>query len=536
MWWHACVAAKTVQRMWRQWRHRPPVSVAALAKQAASAEDDSDRPTVQEAEEEDDLVDAPRNRALDSLFARQFPQFSAVLESHREGRGTYQEEGSCSAKVVAERIKRLDNMGVRLIWITTDLCLKNTSSSKKAKAGNKWKQSAKKAGAKGTIGEVLAAAKAEAASGTSSAKPSARSKSEPQGGDEGANKMACHFFRKGEPLVALRYLQQDAHANGAGFVDSEYKLAVNLGNTASIFVQPPICNKKRFDEAVRFTDRAIQTLNSHAETATLANAGAKASVRRMELAVCVHNVGVHLMYAGRAKEAWNVLEEAHKCLGSLPADLRKHAYNMAIAKTFAAMEKLSMSMGIGAGTQAAAEDADVEVADSRGSGGASLGKVQASQRRRKGPGGSSSLAAVKLLKVASSSKGRRSKEPPVGAAEAAAVQSSSTERSVKFIVSESSGTDSGTSMLPVLNSSSSSSSSTSATRLLMASSEVDKPRNGPGPIAKLQQKMRESKQDPLDPALGLEPVKGAEVQSMAAKSLLSSMTLLTRAMVAKPKG
>jgi hypothetical protein len=85
VWWHACVAAKTVQRMWRQWRHRPPVSVAALAKQAASAEDDSDRPTVQEAEEEDDLVDAPRNRALDSLFARQFPQFSAVLESHREG-------------------------------------------------------------------------------------------------------------------------------------------------------------------------------------------------------------------------------------------------------------------------------------------------------------------------------------------------------------------------------------------------------------------------------------------------------------------
>lgn len=507
-------AAKTVQRLWRRWRYQTSASDSMQAQKTSS---DGQIAVLEEVEETEDLTEAPRNRALDSLFSQQFPQFSAVLESHREGRGTYQEQGSCSAKIVAERMKRLDNMGVRLIWITTDLCDKRAAT--KSRVGNKWRQGAKKAAAKGTIGEVLAAAKAETG-GACSSKPSGRNKPTPQGGDEGANKMACHFFRKGEPLVALRYLQQDARANGAGFVDSEYRLAVNLGNTASIFVQPPICNATRFDEALKFTDRAIQTLNSHAETATLASAKAKAAIRRMELAACVHNVGVHFMYAGRAKDAWQVLKEAHKCLGDLPADLRTHAYTTAIKKSFASMDKISLSMGIGSDPPVAPGPVELGSADEGQP--SSVQRVSpdtVSERSRTGAGAATTMGVLKGVRKMRKAKG----EGP-----------STSQGSVKFIVSQ----DSSSGTLPALNSTSATNigqskmPSSNSRSLASVSFEREQSRSGPGPIAKLQQKIRESRQaEQQNSAAQVYEVKGAAVQSLQASNLLSSMSLLTRAMV-----
>lgn len=506
-------AAKTVQRVWRRWRYEASASVSIPAAMQAASSGQS----AISVEEEEDLVDAPRCRALDrALFSLQFPQFSTVLESHREGRGTYQEQGSCSAKIVAERLKRLDNMGVRLIWITADLCEK--SASKKVKVGNRWRHSAKIAGTKGTIGEVLAAAKAEASgAGSSKLRPSGR-KNAPQGGDEGANKMACHFFRKGEPLVALRYLRQDAQANSAGFVDSEYKLAVNLVNTASIFVQPPICNEKRFDDALKFTDRAIQTLNSHAETATLANAKEKVAIRRMELAVCVHNVGVHFMYAGRAEEAWQVVEEAHKCLGDLPGDVRTHAYFTAIAKSFHAMHKLSSSMGLGSDTPGAHELDEA----------ADKGRPDGGQRVSPGQNGRSAAATMRVLKGVRRLRNASTKEDPLPSHATA-------ERSVKFVVSETTAS-SGVPLLPALNTSSSSSTSTSNINNNPTSPvyKGEKRRGGLGPIAKLQQKIRESKQ--TEERESVYEVQGAAIQSLQASNLLASMSLVTRAMVSKTKG
>ena len=512
-------AAKTVQRVWRRWRYKASASVSIPAAMQAASSGQS----AISVEEEEDLVDAPRCRALDrALFSLQFPQFSTVLESHREGRGTYQEQGSCSAKIVAERLKRLDNMGVRLIWITADLCEK--SASKKVKVGNRWRHSAKIAGTKGTIGEVLAAAKAEASgAGSSKLRPSGR-KNAPQGGDEGANKMACHFFRKGEPLVALRYLRQDAQANSAGFVDSEYKLAVNLVNTASIFVQPPICNEKRFDDALKFTDRAIQTLNSHAETATLANAKAKAAVRRMELAVCVHNVGVHFMYAGRAKEAWKVVEEAHKCLGVLPADLRTHPYFTAITKSFSAMDKLSLSLGIGSDSPVAQTPTDMDETAGQGqaSGGQTVSPGAAPEHRQTGR---STVATIKALQRVRHIRNEAEKETPP-------TDTSKKPTRVKFIVSQ----DASSGMLPALNGTDKISNANSSSSLAHASDESDT-RGGPGPIATLQQKIRESKQaEESGSAAGVYEVKGAEVPSLQASNLLASMTVLTRAMVQKTKG
>jgi hypothetical protein len=521
-------AAKTVQRIWRRWRYEASASVSPVM-QTTGSDGQKAGPGGVEEEEDDDLVEAPRSRALDSLFSQQFPQFSALLESHREGHGTYQEQGSCSAKVVAERIKRLDNMGVRLIWITADLCEKR--ASKKQKAGNRWKQGAKKAGAKGTIGEVLAAAKAET-SGERSSKPLERNKPAPQGGDEGANKMACHFFRKGEPLVALRYLRQDALANSAGFVDSEYKLAVNLGNTASIFVQPPICNENRFDEALKFTDRAIQTLNSHAETATLASAKAKAAIRRMELAVCVHNVGVHFIYAGRAKEAWQVVEEAHKCLGGLPVDLRTHAYFTAIAKSFSAMDKLNMSTGIGSDPPVAQAPAEMNEAADQGRANRGLQRVSpgaAPERRQKGR---RAATAVRVLQGVRHIQHEVEKEDPPSAA---SKKTSAAEGSrVKFIISQ----EASSGMLPAVNSTDniSNTNTGSASRALASGKTDNLTRGGPGPIAKLQQKIRESKQaEERESTAGVYEVKGAAVQSLQAFNLLSNMSLVTRSML-KTKG
>eukprot|EP01043_Picozoa_sp_COSAG02_P012763 COSAG02_NODE_500_length_21069_cov_21.971865_5_plen_542_part_00 len=513
-------AAKTVQRIWRRWRYKASASVSIPVIQTTSSDGQKAGPDGVE-DEEHDLVDAPRSRALDSLFSQQFPQFSAVLESHREGRGAYQEHGSCSAKIVAERMKRLDNMGVRLIWITADLCEKR--ASKKQRAGNRWKQGAKKAGAKGTIGGVLAAAKAET-SGEHSFKPSERNKPAPQGGDEGANKMACHFFRKGEPLVALRYLRQDALANSAGFVDSEYKLAVNLSNTASIFVQPPICNEKRFDEALKFTDRAIQTLNSHAETATLASAKAKAAVRRMELAVCVHNVGVHFIYAGRVKEAWQVVEEAHKCLEVLPADLRTHPYFTAITKSFCAMDKLSLSMGIGSDSlvEKTPTDMDEKAGQGQVSGGQRVSPGAAPEHRR---AGRSTAATIKAPQGVRHICNEAEKETP-------RTNTSKKSTRVKFIVSQ----NATSGMLPALNGTDKISNANSFSGLAHASDKSDT-RGGPGPIAKLQQKIRESKQaEESGSAAGVYEVKGAAIQSLQASNLLASMTSLTRAMVQKTKG
>ena len=508
------LAAKTVQRMWRRWRYEASASVSIPAMQATSSGGHS----AIDVNEEANLVDTPRCRALDSWFSLQFPQFSAVLrESHREGRGTYQEQGSCSAKIVAERWKRLDNMGVRLIWITADLCEK--SASKKLKVGNRWRQGAKNAGAKGTIGEVLAAAKAEA-SGAGSSKPLGR-KTAPQGGDESANKMACHFFRKGEPIVALRYLQQDAQANSAGFVDSEYKLAVNLVNTASIFVQPPICNEKRFGEALKFTDRAIQTLNSHAETAALANAKEKAAIRRMELAVCAHNVGVHFMYAGRAKEAWQVVEEAHKCLGDLPADLRSHAYFTAIAKSFNAMQKLSLPMGLGLDTPGAKELDEAADKGRPGSGQrVSPGDIPERIRNKR-----NAAATMRVLKGVRSLGNASTKEDSL-------LSNATAERSVKFVVSTTTAS-SGAPLLPALNTSSTSSTSNIINNPTSLAHEGEKIRRGLGPIAKLQQKIRESKQ--TEERESVREVKSAAVQSLQAANLLASMSLVTRAMVSKTK-
>ena len=501
-------AATLVQRMWRQWRRRPPAMPVP-----EKGEDETESPAAgdQPAEDGEEGVEEEEdgggaNRTLDSLFTRQFPQFSELLQSHRQGEGMFQDDAgaSCGAKVVADRLKRLDSMGVRLIWVTADLVTKAPATAKKP---NRWKSAHSKVGA---IRGVLAAAKAET-EGAEGAKKRGRAKTEAKasGGDDGANKMACHFWKKGQPLVALKYLQKDAAANAAGFVDSEYKLAVNLANTACIFVTPPICNAARFDDAIRFTDRSIQTLDSHAETATLANCSAKAAIRRLELAVCVHNAAVHLVYAGRMPQALKILEEAHNSLADLSAELRKHAYAMAIKKTFAALDKVGSVL---ASTQPGVIEGAGEAPRPRGV--ATL-KTAARLKRKAGK------AKTRLAEgrpAADDGELEPSAPPADLPAAAASGDGAATKSSIRFVVSDEPGPVAPAPEQPLL-------------RL---------PRLGPptpvpaaaGPVQRLRAKLKDAQLSASQSHAKVPAIQSVVIASAKADNLLSSMANLSRSMIA----
>jgi len=509
-------AATLVQRMWRQWRRRPPaMPVPEKEEDETEAPAAGDQPAKEEDAEEEEEDGGGANRTLDSLFTRQFPQFSELLQSHRQGEGMFQDDAgaSCGAKVVADRLKRLDSMGVRLIWVTADLVTKAQAST--AKKPNRWKSAHSKVGA---IRGVLAAAKAETAAveGAEGVKKSGRAKTEAKatGGDDGANKMACHFWKKGQPLVALKYLQKDAAANAAGFVDSEYKLAVNLANTACIFVTPPICNAARFDDAIRFTDRSIQTLDSHAETATLANCSAKAAIRRLELAVCVHNAAVHLVYAGRMPQALKILEEAHNSLADLSAELRKHAYAMAIKKTFAALDKVGSVL---APPPDVVEGAG-EVPRTRGRGATVFQLKNAARLKRKAGKAKTRLAQGRP--AADDGEPGPSAPPADLPAAAASGDGAATKSSIRFVVSEP-GPAAPAPEQPLLR----------LPRLGPKPGATPVPESA-GPVQRLRAKLKDAQLSASQSHEKVPAIQSVVIASAKADNLLSSMANLSRSMIA----
>jgi hypothetical protein len=118
---------------------------------------------------------------------------------------------------------------------------------------------------------------------------------------------------------------------------------------------------------------------------------------------------------------------------------------------------------------------------------------------------------------------------------AASKKTSAAEGSrVKFIISQ----EASSGMLPAVNSTDniSNTNTGSASRALASGKSDNLTRGGPGPIAKLQQKIRESKQaEERESTAGVYEVKGAAVQSLQAFNLLSNMSLVTRSML-KTKG
>eukprot|EP01052_Picozoa_sp_SAG31_P025222 SAG31_NODE_2199_length_6208_cov_3.935996_1_plen_404_part_00 len=205
--------------------------------------------------------------------------------------------------------------------------------------------------------------------------------------------MAQHFFLKGQPVVALRYLQQSAQAveavatdgamggegggvksKGVGYIEAEYALAVNLANTGCLLSQPPLC---KFSEAAALEMKAAGTLGQQSENAALAfagglpsasHSGGKAAARRLEQLVTLHNVAVLHLQAGvgAAEVWWTILEEEvfpkAAEIGNLPpaqiGGAHSRGYVGSLMKSQRALSKLMGFLGVDtkkAGARAAAE-------------------------------------------------------------------------------------------------------------------------------------------------------------------------------------
>jgi hypothetical protein len=132
-----------------------------------------------------------------------------------------------------------------------------------------------------------------------------------------------------------------ADSGGSSYIESEYSLAVNMMNTASVLVQPPIC---KFGDALALSSRAVATLSLHVETAQLAKCADKMALRRLERAVCAHNVALYALYAGNTQYAWDVMLEAHRAVLRAPPEMQRCAYATAIIKAHAALHKLQSAM------------------------------------------------------------------------------------------------------------------------------------------------------------------------------------------------
>ena len=219
-----------------------------------------------------------------------------------------------SPQAAVERLRRMEAMQIRLIWLTPDL------GPEPGEVGSRRRRSNKKGAGTAVLGHK-------------------------------ETEMARHFFRKAQPLVGLRYLQaamivhQDAlgaaGARGHSRVQAaEYAMAVNSANTACMLSLPPIL---KFDEAKELTKRAMESLASHDDTAMLAENLSRAGLRRLEHAACEHNLALLDLVSSPGRETWQHLEQARADVDSAVRDcpaLRGNMHTVAVHRTYTAMKKV----------------------------------------------------------------------------------------------------------------------------------------------------------------------------------------------------
>ena len=234
--------------------------------------------------------------------------------SRRGRRGTDVSDGpDDSPEAAVERLRRMEAMQIRLIWLTPDL------GPEPGEDGSRRRRSNKKRAGTTVVGHK-------------------------------ETEMARHFFRKAQPLVGLRYLQaamivhQDAlgaaGARGKGVQAAEYAMAVNSANTACMLSLPPIL---KFDEAKELTKRAMESLASHDDTAMLAENLSRAGLRRLEHAACEHNLALLDLVSSPGRETWQHLEQARADVDSAVQDcpaLRGNMHTVAVHRTYTAMKKV----------------------------------------------------------------------------------------------------------------------------------------------------------------------------------------------------
>lgn len=312
--------AKVIQHVWRA--HRQRSRAAALRQQ----EEDGPRLAIRRSPRARDVVGVSRPESVQSEL---FPVFSD-LEPGKGTRtrmrvdtashstfGTRPVTQATSDEVVVKRLRMMEKMQIRLIWLTP----------RDSYAGGKVRRAKES--------RLNAIGKKE-------------------------TEMAFHFWRKNQPLVALRYLQtamaiqQDsvAAAGGggtkvSGVTAAEYAMAINSANTACVLAQVPLL---KIAEALVLTRRAMETLRSHDEVAQLADKMSKAALRRLEYAVCQHNVTTLELASGVGVDTWQRLASMNVSVDEIVAQepaLASHAYTVGIHKGYSALQQVATSVAEG---------------------------------------------------------------------------------------------------------------------------------------------------------------------------------------------
>ncbi len=257
---------------------------------------------------------------------------SRAGESRRRSRSRASSRGSPadvpdgaddSPEAAVERLRRMEAMQIRLIWLTPDL------GPEPGEDGSRRRRTKKKGVGTAVVGHK-------------------------------ETEMARHFFRKAQPLVGLRYLQaamlahQDALAaagvRGKGVQAAEYAMAANSANTACMLSHPPIL---KFDEAKELTKRAMESLASHDDTAMLAENFSRAGLRRLEHAACEHNLALLELASSPGQATWQHLEQARSNVDSAVRDcpaLLGNTHTVAVHRSYNAMKKV-LAAAAGASSQ-----------------------------------------------------------------------------------------------------------------------------------------------------------------------------------------
>ena len=271
----------------------------------------------------------PEESELFPLFAALQPLVDgnrpAKQSSRRQSRGkgggsrpttrAAAEEPARSEKdLIVERLKRMETMQIKMIWLTPD---------EGPEPGGRRKGK-RRAGRKGAAASTAVGNK--------------------------ETEMGRHFFRKGQPLVGLRYLQaamlahRDAMAangqRGRGVQGAEYAMACNSANTACLLAQPPIL---KLEEAKELTLRAMETLASHDDTAVLAENFGRAGLRRLEHAACEHNLALLELVAQPRSETWQHLIRARSSAESAVRDapeLSGNVHAVAVHRSYTALKRV----------------------------------------------------------------------------------------------------------------------------------------------------------------------------------------------------
>jgi hypothetical protein len=247
-----------------------------------------------------------------------------------------------SPEAAVERLRRMEAMQIRLIWLTPDL------GPEPGEDGSRRSRNKKKTKGAGTA--VVGHKETE---------------------------MARHFYRKAQPLVGLRYLQaamiahQDsmaaAGARGKGVQAAEYAMAANSANTACMLSQPPIL---KFDEAKELTKRAMESLASHDDTAMLAENLSRAGLRRLEHAACEHNLALLELVSSPGQETWQHLVQARSDVDSALQDcpaLTGNTHTVAVRRSYTALKKvLSAAAGVSSQLLPGSSKDEVEPSSRRG--------------------------------------------------------------------------------------------------------------------------------------------------------------------------